>query len=144
MVQETCRFVETAVSDRVRAEAGWGRYFVWEPFTLWPPVGGVDDNWSLQFSALPGTTAVGAAVESRGHEATGYFWRGVARYLVGTEAPELADNFEYDPEAEIFAADGDRASLLRLSAIIRPAVTDPAAVVSVIDAAIAAGFELDP
>jgi hypothetical protein len=131
-------FVEAAMSERARAEGMTARRFVWEPFTLWDSG---SRGWRLQVTSLDVDDAVNAAVESHGHEATGYFWQDVARYLVANEAPGLADRLEYDPEADMFEAIGDRASLLRLSEVMHPVLTDPVAVGGVIDAATAAGVE---
>jgi hypothetical protein len=86
-------------------------------------------DWRLQVTSFDVDDAVHAAVESHGHEATGDFWQ------------DVADRLVYDPEADMFEAIGDRASLLRLSAVMHPVVTDPAAVGGVIDAATAAGVE---
>jgi hypothetical protein len=116
------------------------RRFVWGSFTLWE---GDLGDWRLQVTSSDVDDAVHAAVESHGHEATGDFWQDVARYLVANEAPGLADRLIYDPEADMFEAIGDRASLLRLSAVMHPVVTDPAAIGGVIDAATAAGVEFD-
>lgn len=55
-----------------------------------------------KFSLLlhAGTTPVDALVEELGHEPNGYFWEGVSRRLVATEAPSLESRFRYDPEGE--------------------------------------------
>jgi len=71
-----------------------------------------------RFSLLlhAGTTPVDALAEKLGHEPNGYFWEGVARRLVATEAPSLEDQFDYDPEGDMFCAHGeDRAALEALS-----------------------------
>jgi Immunity protein 51 len=136
--EQVSPFVEAVVSERARAEGMTARRFVWGPFTLWD---GDSRGWRLQVTSFDVDDAINAAVASRGHEASGYFWQDVARYLVAKEAPGLADSLEYDPEADMFEAIGDRACLLQLSEVMRPAVTSPAAVVGVIDAATAAGVE---
>jgi hypothetical protein len=46
-------------------------------------------------------TAVDGAIKEAGHEPNGYFWEGVARYLVQTEAPVLEDRIFYDPEGMV-------------------------------------------
>jgi len=58
-------------------------------------------SYSLLLDAL---TAVDGAIKEVGHEPNGYFWEGVARYLVQTEAPALADRIFYDPEGSMFCA----------------------------------------
>ena len=54
-----------------------------------------------------GETSVDELIEDLGHTANGYFWTGVARWLVTYEAPALEGRFDYDPEAGMFCAYGD-------------------------------------
>lgn len=91
-----------------------------------------------------GTTDVDDLAESLGCEASGYFWEGVARLLVSTEAPELAGRFSYDPEGSMFCAYGtDRGALAALSKLLTGVASDEAQLRKVIALAKAKGIELD-
>lgn len=84
------------------------------------------------------------AVEASGHEPNGYFWEGVARRLVATEAPELAELVDYDPEGSMFVAYGnDRDALTRLGNLMARVANDADAMTALIEAAEADGFEFD-
>jgi len=79
-----------------------------------------------------------------GHEPNGYFWEGVARYLVQTEAPALADRILYDPEGSMFCAYAESRDVLEaLAALMRPLTTDAARVRRLVTDADAAGFQFD-
>jgi hypothetical protein len=98
-------------------------------------------SYSLLLDAL---TAVDGAIKEVGHEPNGYFWEGVARYLVQTEAPALADSIFYDPEGSMFCANaGSRDVLEALAALMRPLTTDAARVRRLVTDAVAAGFQFD-
>jgi hypothetical protein len=94
-------------------------------------------RYSLTFPCgdLPADDAVTAA----DHEPNGYFWEGVAQYL----APDLATVVEFDSEASLFCANGDRGPLARLQQVLEPYLSDPARAGQVIRDATAAGFEFD-
>ncbi|MEV1003742.1 Imm51 family immunity protein [Nonomuraea sp. NPDC050202] len=80
-----------------------------------------------KFSLLldAGTTQVDELVEESGHEPNGYFWEGVARFLVSTEAPTLAARFQYDSEGGTFCAYGDDQKALRdLAELMSAVATD--------------------
>ncbi|MFB4308313.1 Imm51 family immunity protein [Actinomadura sp. GTD37] len=99
-----------------------------------------------KFSLLldAGTTQVDGLVEQLGHEPNGYFWEGVARFLVKTEAPALDGRFGYDPEGGMFCAYGeDRTALQELAELIIPVTTDGDRMRTLIASAEAAGFEFD-
>ncbi|WP_412543172.1 Imm51 family immunity protein [Longispora sp. K20-0274] len=99
-------------------------------------------KYSLILNA--GTTEVDALVEELGHEPNGYFWEGVARLLVGTEASALDGRFSYDPEGGMFCAYGtDRGALEELAALLSGAATDADRIRRVIALAEATGFEFD-
>jgi hypothetical protein len=99
-------------------------------------------KYSLLLNA--GTTDVDGVVEELGHEAGGYFWAGVARLLVSTEAPALEGRFSYDPEAGMFCAYGtDRGALESLSRLLAPVTTDAAQIRKIVELAKAKGVELD-
>lgn len=99
-----------------------------------------------KFSLLldAGTTAVDDLVEDLGHEPNGYFWEGVARWLVSTEAPALDSRFSYDPEAGMFCAYGtDRSALEELAALMSAVATDGDRMRRLVAAAEESGFEFD-
>ncbi|MCP2337743.1 Imm51 family immunity protein [Actinomadura rupiterrae] len=91
-----------------------------------------------------GSTDVDELVQELGHEPNGYFWEGVAQFLVRTEAPSLADRFDYDPEGDTFCAYGDdRPALEELALLMSETATTPSRMRSLITAAKAADFEFD-
>ena len=99
-----------------------------------------------RFSLLlhAGTTPVDALVEELGHEPNGYFWEGVARRLVATEAPSLESRFDYDPEGDTFCAHGeDQAALEALRELMNGVATDGNRMRSLVAAADEDGFDFD-
>lgn len=99
-----------------------------------------------KFSLLldAGTTQVDELVEELGHEPNGYFWEGVARFLVSTEAPTLKGRFQYDPEGGMFCAYGDDRTALRdLAELMSAVATDDDRLRGLVTSAQAAGFEFD-
>lgn len=72
-----------------------------------------------------GTTDVDEVIEELGHEPNGHFWAGIAQLLVDTEAPGLEGRFDYDPEGDMFVAQGsDRPALDELSTLMTAVATD--------------------
>jgi len=99
-------------------------------------------NYSLVLSA--GTTGVDEAIEELGHEPNGYFWEGIARLLVETEAPAVAGRFDYDPEGDMFVAYGaDRSALDELGALMTAVATEPDRLRRLVALAEERGFEFD-
>ncbi|SEK33814.1 Imm51 family immunity protein [Nonomuraea pusilla] len=101
---------------------------------------------SGKFSLLldAGTTQVDELIEESGHEPNGYFWEGVARFLVSTEAPSLEARFQYDSEGGMFCAYGtDQEELRHLGELMSAVATDGDRVRALVAAAEAAGFEFD-
>ncbi|MFC6933266.1 immunity 51 family protein [Actinomadura yumaensis] len=99
-----------------------------------------------KFSLLldAGTTDVDDLVEQLGHEPNGYFWEGVAQFLVSTESPALAERFSYDPEGGMFCAySEDQTALQKLAALMTPLTTDADRMRKLITSAKASGFEFD-
>lgn len=99
-----------------------------------------------KFSLLldAGTTPVDGLVQELGHEPNGYFWEGVARFLVSTRAPALEARFRYDSEAGMFCAYGDDEKALGdLSELMSAVVSDPDRLRATVASAEAAGFEFD-
>jgi hypothetical protein len=99
-----------------------------------------------RFSLLlhAGTTPVDALVVELGHEPNGYFWAGVARRLVATEAPSLEGRFGYDPEGDMFCAYGeDRAALEALGELMNGVAKDGSRMRSLVAAADEDGFDFD-
>jgi hypothetical protein len=91
-----------------------------------------------------GSTAVDEAIEELGHEPNGYFWEGVAQFLVGKQAHGLVSRFDYDSEAGMFCAYGsDRAALEDLAALLAPVTRESVRVRDVVARATKAGFEFD-
>jgi hypothetical protein len=99
-------------------------------------------KFSLLLNA--GTTPVDDLVEELGHEPGGYFWEGVARLLVGAQAPALQGRFAYDPEASMFCAYGqDRAALEQLATLMATVANDADRMRELMALADAEGFEFD-
>ncbi|MBL0888317.1 Imm51 family immunity protein [Myceligenerans indicum] len=91
-----------------------------------------------------GTTPVDAVIEELGHEPNGYFWEGVARWLVSTEARKLDGRFDYDPEGDMFCAHGtDRAALEGLGELMEQVAGDADRMRRLVAAADADGFDFD-
>jgi hypothetical protein len=99
-------------------------------------------SFSLLLDA--GTTSVDDLVQELGHEPNGYFWEGVAQFLVGTDAPALEGRVEYDPEGGMFCAySKDRAALEELGALIAAVANDANRMRRLLAAAEASGFQFD-
>ncbi|MFG2040098.1 Imm51 family immunity protein [Dactylosporangium sp. NPDC048998] len=99
-------------------------------------------KYSLLLNA--GTTDVDPVVSELGHEPNGYFWEGVARFLVAHETPGLDGRFRYDPEGGMFCAYGtDRAALEELGTVMAGVATDADRVRRLVRTAEAEGFEFD-
>lgn len=99
-------------------------------------------SYSLLLDA--GTTRVDGTVEQLGHEPNGYFWEGVARFLVGTEAKSLEGRVSYDPEGGMFCAYGtDRTALEELGALLSAVAADTDRMRKLVASAEATGFEFD-
>jgi hypothetical protein len=99
-----------------------------------------------KFSLLldAGTTEVDDLIEELGHEPNGYFWEGVARFLVSTRAPALEGRFSYDPEAGMFCAFGeDRGALEQLGTLMTAVAEDGGRLRELMALAEADGFEFD-
>ena len=99
-------------------------------------------DYSLLLDA--GTTEVDGVIEGLGHEPNGYFWEGVAHFLVSTAAPALESRFAYDSEGGMFCAHGtDRQALEDLAALMAAVATDPDRMHQLVVAADANEFEFD-
>jgi hypothetical protein len=91
-----------------------------------------------------GSTVADEAIEELGHEPNGYFWEGVAQFLVGEQAPGLVGRLDYDSEGGMFCAySSDRAALEELAALLAPVANESAQVRDVVARATTAGFEFD-
>ncbi|MQY06071.1 Imm51 family immunity protein [Actinomadura macrotermitis] len=104
------------------------------------------ETTSGSFSLLldAGTTQVDELVEQLGHEPNGYFWEGVARFLVSAEAQKLEGRFSYDPEAGMFCAYGtDQAALQELGSLMSTVANDAERMRALVASATTAGFEFD-
>jgi hypothetical protein len=99
-------------------------------------------SFSLMLDA--GSTSVDNIVEELGHEPNGYFWEGVAQFLVTTDATALDGRFDYDPEGGMFCAiSKDRPALEQLGILIAAVANDGDRMRRLLAAAEASGFEFD-
>lgn len=102
----------------------------------------VPGKYSVLLNA--GTTPVDAVIEERGHEPNGYFWEGLAQFLVSTTAQELEGRFSYDSSGGMFCAYGeDRPALEELMSLMETVAGDVIRVRDVIAMAEAGRFEFD-
>lgn len=100
-----------------------------------------DGQFSLLLNA--GTTKSDDLIEEMEHEPNGYFWEGVAMFLL-KDHPSLRGRFEFDPEGGMFCAYGtDREALEQLGSLMAAIANDPAAAKTLIEKAHAAGHEFD-
>ncbi|MGI5170966.1 Imm51 family immunity protein [Spirillospora sp. CA-253888] len=91
-----------------------------------------------------GETQVDEVIEDLGHEPNGYFWDGIAQFLVATEASALEGRFSYDSEGGMFCAYGkDRTALQELAALMGAVATDEDRLRKLVESAVASGFEFD-
>jgi hypothetical protein len=99
-------------------------------------------KYSLLLDA--GTTEVDGLVEDLGHEPNGYFWEGVASYLVATTSPTLNGRFSFDSEGGMFCAYGtDQAALEALGSLMTSVTASPDRIRALIASATDAGFDFD-
>lgn len=90
-----------------------------------------------------GELAVDEAIVTAGHEPNGYFWEGVAQFLIASEKPEIASIVNFDSEGGMFCAFGDQAALRGLGDLMAPLIADSGRLGSVIRDAESSGFEFD-
>ena len=93
----------------------------------------IDGSISLVFYC--GELPADGAIRAAGHELNGYLWEGMVRYL--------ADDVEFDSEAGMFSALGNRVVLERLQSLIDPYLDDGERVAATIREAEASGFQFD-
>ncbi|GIG89404.1 immunity 51 family protein [Plantactinospora endophytica] len=92
-------------------------------------------NYCLMLSDMR-MVDVSDVFEAAGHLGNGYDWTGVARSVVRSDAPDLADRFGYDPEAGTFVAYGtDPAALRQLGGLLQGAFHDRAKLAELIRSA---------
>lgn len=97
----------------------------------------------LSLIMYAGEPAAAPDVYALGYEPNGHFWEAVARILIATRAPGLADTIEYAGDGDTFIArSASRVDLELLSALMSGPVTDPDRLREVVDAADAAGIEI--
>jgi hypothetical protein len=102
------------------------------------------DDGRVELILSTGGTDADAVIEESGHTPNGYFWDGVAGFLLESTAPEIGTSIEYDSEAGTFVAIGtDRRALARLGALLAVVANNPDAMRELIRAAQAAKFEFD-
>ncbi len=79
-------------------------------------------------------------VEAHGHQPNGYFWAGVANWLISRGlAPEVG----MDPESSMFSAQGTPAELDAFLAAISPYLLEDDRMAALIEEADAAGHDFD-
>ena len=99
-------------------------------------------SFSLLLDA--GTTNVDELIMELGHEPNGYFWEGVAQFLIKTEAPSLEARLSFDPEGGMFCAYArERTALEELGNLMNAVATDGNRMRTLIQTAKDAGFEFD-
>ena len=79
-------------------------------------------------------------VEAHDHEPNGYFWEGVANWLI---SQCLAPEVSMDPESSMFSAQGTPAELDAFLTAIAPYLVEDDTMVALIEEAEAAGHEFD-
>lgn len=99
----------------------------------------IDGKYSLLLTEFGPADEAFAAV---GIEGGGYAWEGIAKHVIETAVPELAERCGLDPEASMFCAYGeDRAALEQLGTQLARLFHDRVALSGVIQAIGPAGFE---
>lgn len=96
-----------------------------------------DGDWQLAFRC--GDLPADAAVVGAGHEPNGSFWDRIAAIV----APDLVDRLDFDSEAGMFCAYGDRLDLERLQAALEPVLASPDEAARLLSQAEAGGATLD-
>ena len=90
-----------------------------------------------------GDTEVDEVIESLDHEPNGYFWEGVATFLL-LEHPDLGERLGFDSEGGMFCAHGqDRDALDQLGTLMATIANDGDATKTLLQAAKSAGHEFD-
>ncbi|GLY33587.1 Imm51 family immunity protein [Kineosporia sp. NBRC 101731] len=99
-------------------------------------------NFSLIMNA--GDTPADVVVGESGHEPNGYFWDGMAKWLVRTQVPEVEGRVKFDPEAGMFCAYGpDREALAVLGTALAAVVNAPDQLPALIAKGEAEGVDFD-
>ncbi|MBT0767331.1 hypothetical protein KIH74_00245 [Kineosporia sp. J2-2] len=99
-------------------------------------------HYSLLLTA--GDTPSDTAVDEAGHEPNGYFWEGMAEWLIRTRVPELDGRLKFDPEGGMFCAYGtDREALAALGSVMAEVVNAPERIGALIATAEEAGVVFD-
>ena len=100
---------------------------------------GYDSYTYLEIEAgLPPTSET---IERLGHEPNGYFWEGVARWLLAKRV--VGDIGEADPEGGAFLTRGGRPQLEALAEALMPYLTQEGAITALIEEADAAGHDFE-
>lgn len=89
-----------------------------------------------------GQTRVDDVITSLGHEPNGYFWETIARFVARRGQLNVAA-LDFDSEAGMFCARGDRSVLERLGEMMAPLANGSAPLRAALREAEAAGVELD-
>jgi hypothetical protein len=108
----------------------------------WYPLELFDDPRPTLILATGGLPADDAVFEA-GHAPNGPFWDGVAQWLIRTRLPQLTLRVEYNSEAGMFCAYGDRSALEQLGTAMAEIANSPDRVGALVAEAEAAGFFFD-
>lgn len=93
---------------------------------------------------VAGVTPVDDDIAELGHEPNGYFWQGVAEFLIAAQATGLAGRVDFDSEGGMFCAYGaDHAALKELGTLLTAVANDAARIRDLVAQASDAGFEFD-
>jgi Immunity protein 51 len=110
-----------------------------EPLTIVETEPGM---YSLLLNA--GETMADETIESAGHEPNGYFWQGVARFLLEPDPGNLLGKLDFDSEGGMFCAYGkDRSALEELGKRMAEVANSPERVEDLLRKADEQGFVFD-
>ena len=94
---------------------------------------------SVSLLADLGSLPADDAIVVAEHEPNGYFWEGVAQFVL----PEVAESLDFDSEGSLFCVHGARADLEALQTVLEPLMASPTAISAVIEDAVSKGVEFD-
>ena len=103
-------------------------------------------EWGHSLMLDAGCTTSDPTIEESGHQPNGYFWHGLAVWLMNSGALDasLSERLDFDPEGDTFVAHGtDRSALEMLGLELARFANDNAAMAELIAAADAAGHNFD-
>ena len=102
------------------------------------------EQGSYSLLLVAGATPVDETIEELGHEPNGYFWEGVAQFVIETTAPDLTGRLDFDSEGGTFCAYGaDRSALEELGTRLAALANEAQRLRDLVVRATDAGFEFD-